>query len=79
MSTDVDKLPCSPWVTTSGRATIAFKLIINVSRATTSIPETFVPYDPLEEARAGAKELIRKNPLVLRVMIITSEHLEHVE
>ena len=58
---------------------MTFKLIINVGRATTSVPETFVPCDPLEEARAGAKELIRKNPLVLRVMIITSEHLEYVE
>ena len=50
-----------------------FKLIANVRSGSTSLPQAFVRYGTVDEARAGAKQLIHENSRVSRVMIVTDD------
>ena len=47
-----------------------FKLIATVKGGSTSLPQVFIRYGTVDEARAGAKELIHENSRVMRVMIV---------
>ena len=50
-----------------------FKLIATVKGGSTSLPQVFIRYGTVDEARAGAKELIHENSRVMRVMIVADD------